>query len=195
MKSIFLAFAAVLSIALFAGQAGADSIANRLGVTGRIGFIVPSDSTGVATGTIGANADFIGGGGFIYGVTREVAAELDITHAGFGSSAGVDFEVTNISLGIQYRFVDLPVAHLVPYAGGGLDILLNDVDSGASVDDVVGAHLSIGVDYFIRKNIALTAEAKGVIAPDADIKAFGNKIGDFDPTSFSMTAGVRFFFN
>ncbi len=195
MKKIFLAFAAVLSLTLFAGQASADSIKNRLGVTGRIGFIVPSDSTELATGTIGTNTDFIGGGGFIYGVTREVAAELDVTHAGFGSSAGVDFDITNVALGVQYRFVDIPVAHLVPYAGGGLDILLNGVEGEASVDDVVGAHLSIGVDYFIQKNIALTAEAKGVFAPDADIKAFGNKVGDFDPTSFSMTAGVRFFFN
>ncbi len=168
----------------------ADSIKGRLGVTGRMGFIVPSDSSGVATGVIGTNTDFIGGGGFIYGVTDAIAAELDITHAGFNN-----FDTTNISLGGQYRFAKLPIKELVPYAGIGLDILLNGTDFG-SVDDTVGVHLSGGVDYFLQKQLAVTAEMKGVIAPDTDIKdAFGRKIGDFDPTSFSMTFGVRYFFN
>jgi outer membrane protein len=155
MKKFILAFFVVLSLTLPMGTAMADSIENRLGITGRLGFIVPSDSTELATGTIGTNTDFIGGGGFIYGVNRNIAAELDITHAGFGSSAGVNFDITNIALGVQYRFVDIPVKHLVPYAGAGLDILLNEADRGASVDNVVGAHLSGGVDYFIQRSIAL----------------------------------------
>lgn len=176
-------------LTLSAGVAMADSIMGRLGVTGRMGFIVPSDSSGVATGVIGTNTDFIGGGGFIYGVTDTIAAELDITHAGFNT-----FEITNISLGAQYRFTKLPIKELVPYAGAGLDILLNGSDFG-SVDDTVGAHLSAGADYFIQKQLAVTAEMKGVLAPNADIKSFGVKVGDFDPTSFSMTFGVRYFFN
>ena len=173
-----------------AGAAMADSIMGRLGVTGKIGFIVPSDSSNLAGGVIGTNADFIGGGGFIYGVTDSIAAELDITHAGFSN-----FDVTNIALGAQYRYTKLSMKQLVPYAGAGVDILLNGVDNG-SVDDTVGVHLCAGVDYFLQKQLAVTAEMKGVLAPDADIKGPGGaKIGEFDPTSFSMTFGVRYFFN
>lgn len=182
-------------LAMASGTAMADSIKNRFGITGRVGFIVPSDSTEVAAGVVGTNADVIGGGGLIYGVTDHMAAELDITHAGFGSTAGIDFEVTNITLGVQYRFIDIPNKRLVPYVGGGLDILVNDADFGNSVDDVVGAHVSGGIDYFVHKQVALTGEAKGVIAPDADIRERdGRKIGDFDPVNFSMTFGVRYFF-
>ncbi len=195
MKKFILAFFVALALTVSVESAMAESIEHRLGVTGRLGFIVPSDSTELGLGTIGTNVDFIGGGGFIYGVTRNIAAELDITYAGFGSTAGVNFDITNIALGGQYRFTDIPVMHLVPYGGAGLDILLNGADQGASVDDVVGVHLSAGVDYFIQSSIALNAEMKGVLAPDADIKTFGNKIGNFDPTSFSMTVGLRYFFN
>jgi outer membrane protein len=195
MRNVLIAFVALLSFAVFAGSAIADSIQYRLGVTGRIGLIVPSDSTELALGTIGTDADFIGGGGFIYGVTGNIAAELDVTHASFGSNAGINFDITNIALGVQYRFPDVPVMHLVPYGGAGLDILLNGADKGASVDDNVGAHLSAGLDYFIRRRIALNAEMKGVLAPNADIRTSGNKIGSFDPSSFSMTVGVRYFFN
>jgi len=190
MKKFLLLPCSVAVLTLLIGTAMADSIKGGLGVTGRIGFIVPSDSSNVATGVIGTNTNFIGGGGFIYGVTDSIAAELDITHAGLNT-----FDITNISLGAQYRFIDLPVRHLVPYAGAGLDILLNGIDVG-SVDNVVGIHLCAGADYFLRKQIALTAELKGVLAPNADIKSpSGFKVGDFDPTSFSMTFGVRYFFN
>jgi outer membrane protein len=64
------------------------------------------------------------------------------------------------------------------------------------VDTVVGAHISGGVDYFVMKQLALTTEIKGVLAPNADIiePGFG-KVGNYDPVSFSMTFGARFFFN
>jgi outer membrane protein len=51
------------------------------------------------------------------------------------------------------------------------------------------------VDYFLLRQLALTSEIKGVIAPNADIKSGGGKVGEFDPDSFSMTFGVRYFFN
>lgn len=196
MRKFFTILCIGTLLAMASGTAMAESIKNRFGITGRVGFIVPSDSTEVVTGVVGTNVDVIGGGGLIYGVTDHVAAELDITHAGFGSGAGVDFEVTNITLGAQYRFTVTPNKNLVPYVGGGLDILINDANQGSSVDDVVGVHVSGGVDYFVHKQVALTAEAKGVVAPDADIRGRnGQKIGDFDPVSFSMTFGVRYFFN
>ena len=185
----------LLAVSLAASNALADSIGNRLGITGRIGFIVPSNNSNIAFSAIGTNTDFIGGGGLIYGITDHIAAEIDITHAGVGSSAGLDFNTTNITLGAQYRFINLPIQHLVPYGGAGLDILINDVNYG-SVDNVVAGHVSVGVDYFLMKQLALNAEAKGVLAPNADFKSpVGIKIGEFDPTSFSMVFGIRYFFN
>jgi outer membrane protein len=110
----------------------------------------------------------------------------------FSSNNG-DFGVTNVTLGAQYRFA-LSQPKLVPYLGAGLDILLIDADQGRDVDTTVGVHASAGVDYFIMKQLALTAEAKLVVAPDADIRGPGGN-GNFDPNSFSTTFGVRYFFN
>jgi outer membrane protein len=202
MTRKFIVLCAAALLGMWAGTAvAADSIQGRLGVTGRIGFVVPADSEGEVSigptiGTIHTDTGFIGGGGLIYGITDNIAAEFAITHASFGSSEGDDFDTTNLTLGVQYRFLNIPVRHLVPYAGGGLDILLNEVNRGWSVDDVVGFHLCGGADYFIMKELALTSEMKVVIAPNADITAPGiGKVGNYDPTNFSMTFGVRYFFN
>ena len=205
MKRWYVMIGLVASMALMAGTACAENIAGKLGVTGRIGFLVPADSEFTAPSpTVNADTDtgFVGGGGFIYGINRNLAAELDITHTDFdGSVGGVragNFATNNISLGLQYRFKE-PTPHLTPYAGAGLDILLNNFtfDDGvkADVDTVVGVHLAGGADYFVMKQLALTAEAKGVLAPDADIRVSGDKVGNYDPMSFSMTFGVRYFFN
>ncbi len=207
MKKIAICacFALILSVA---STALADSIQNRFGVTGRIGFLVPSDSE-FTDSPYNRKSDtdtgFIGGGGFIYGIDKNWAAELDITqtefraHDGYGYKGG-DFGTTNISLGAQYRFINLPVKKLVPYAGAGLDILVNDFSpaDGArgDVDNVVGIHLSGGVDYFLLKQLAVTGQLKGVLAPDADIRDYrGVKVGNFDPSSVSVTFGVRYFLN
>ncbi len=201
---VFVCLTAVLT--LIAGTAMAESIKGRIGVTGRIGFLVPADSealTDFGISTLSTDVGFNGGGGFIYGITDNIAAELDITHTEFGADIGGfhegDFNTTNISLGAQYRFNDV-MPRLTPYVGAGLDILVNGFDfeggGSADVDTIVGAHISAGVDYFVIKQLALTAEMKGVLAPDADIKGpFGNKIGNYDPMAFSMTFGARFFFN
>jgi outer membrane protein len=206
MKKIFVA-CTMLFVTLIAGTAVADSIAGRIGVTGRLGFLVPADSDQVASGVVvETDAALIGGGGFIYGINKNFAVELDITHSEFDGDRvrgpeGGDFSTTNITLGVQYRFVNLPNKQLVPFVGGGLNILVNDFrfNSGerANVDTVVGVHLSGGVDYFIMKQLALTGEIKGLIAADADVRDFkGNgKIGNFDPSGISATAGVRYFFN
>ncbi len=201
---VFACMTAVLALAV--GTAMAESIKNRIGVTGRIGFLVPADSEALTDfgvlSTLSTDVGFNGGGGFIYGITDNIAAELDITHTWFGANLGGfhqgDFNTTNISLGAQYRF-NVPVAHLTPYVGAGLDILVNGFDfeggGSADVDTVVGGHISGGVDYFVMKQLALTAEMKGVIAPDADIKDAFGKIGNYDPMAFTMTFGARYFFN
>jgi len=185
-----------------AGVAMADSIQGRLGVTGRVGFMVPAEND-VDFNNNKTDVGFIGGGGFIYGITDHFAAEIDVTRSTFGSETG-DFGVTNVSLGGQYRFA-LPHHQLVPYLGGGLDILVSDYDpdtsvmfdrpSKADVDTTVGVHASAGVDYFLLKQLALTAEAKLVVAPDTKVTdRLGNR-GDFNPTNFSSTVGIRYFFN
>ncbi len=204
---VFVCVTAVLT--LIAGTAMAESIKGRIGVTGRIGFLVPADSeltddSGFLTNA-STDVGFNGGGGFIYGITDNIAAELDITHTWFGADVGGaklgDLNTTNISLGAQYRF-DVPVRHLTPYVGAGLDILVNGFDGDGilsgipfEVDTVVGAHISAGADYFVTKQLALTTELKGVLAPDADIKVLGQKVGNYDPMAFTMTFGARFFFN
>jgi len=191
MKKLLILACATATLSLAAGPALADSIQGKIGVTGKIGFVIPSD------GDLGpfnnkTDAGFIGGGGVIYGIDNHFAAELDITRSAFGSDYG-DFGVTNVSLGAQYRFA-LTQPNLVPYLGAGLDLLVIDADQGRDVDTTVGVHASAGVDYFIMKQLALTGEAKLVLAPDADIHSpTGN--GNFDPNSFSTTVGVRYFFN
>lgn len=200
MKKSLIVFCTVFTLVLTAGVAvAADSIQGRLGVTGRLGFLVPSDSELFGNpSNLDTDVGFIGGGGFIYGIDKNFAVELDITNTEFdakwgGSKVG-DFNTTNLSLGAQYRFVDMTVKNLVPYVGAGLDILFSDFNN-ADVDTVAGVHVSGGVDYFIMKQLAVTAELKGVVAPESDIKYGGEKIGNYDPMSLSMTFGVRYFFN
>jgi len=197
MKKLIVITCLASAVALSAGTAMADSIQGRVGVTGKIGFQIPADN----------NSDFfhnrtdagvIGGASVIYGIDNHFAAELELSRTAFGSETG-DFGVTNVSLGAQYRFA-LGNRQLVPFVGAGLDILISDYDpndgSTRNVDTTVGAHLSGGVDYFIARQFALTAEAKLVAAPDARITdGFGEHRGNFDPSSCSATVGVRYFFN
>jgi outer membrane protein len=202
MKKLIVLACLATTVSMTAGTAMADSIKGKLGVTGRIGFLNPADNTADPAPGFPRNrtdTGLVAGGGLIYGLDDHIAVELDVTRAAFGSETG-DFGVTNISFGGQYRFA-LQQRQLVPYIGVGLDILATDYDvnSGArsDVDTTVGGHVSGGVDYFLQRNLALTAEAKLVVAPDARItdRQFGDNRGDFDPSSFSTTVGIRFFFN
>ena len=191
MKKLLVLACAAATLSLAAGPAMADSIQGKLGVTGRIGFMLPSDGD---FGPFNNKTDtgITGGGGLIYGIDNHFAAEIDITRSEFGSDFG-NFGVTNIALGAQYRFV-LAQPQLVPYLGTGLDLLLIDADQGREVDTTVGVHASAGLDYFLTKQFALTTEAKLVLAPDTDINGPTGR-GNFDPNSFSTTFGVRYFFN
>jgi len=191
MKKLLVLACATAAISLAAGPVLADSIQGKLGVTGKIGFLIPSDNE---IGPIDNHTDagFIGGGGMIYGIDNHFAAEIDITRSAFSSDYG-DFGVTNVALGAQYRF-DLAQPQLVPYLGAGVDLLLIDADRGRSVDTTVGVHAAAGLDYFFMKRMALTTEAKLLVAPDTDINGPTGG-GTFDPTAFSTTFGVRYFFN
>lgn len=191
MKKFLILACATATLSLSTGSAMADSIQGKLGITGKIGFTIPADND-LGPFNNKTDAGIIGGGGLIYGIDNHFAAELDITRSAFGSDAG-DFGVTNVALGAQYRFI-LDQPKLVPYLGAGLDLLMIDADQGRSVDTTVGVHASAGADYFIMKQLALTAEAKLVLAPDTDINGPTGR-GNFDPNSFSSTVGIRYFFN
>lgn len=204
MKRLFVLACLAAAISLTTGTAFADSIQGRVGVTGKIGFLIPNDSD-YGNFKLETDAGFVGGGGFIYGIDKNFAAEIDVTRTEFGSNLvdGTntgDFGITNVSLGAQYRFT-LAQPKLVPYVGAGLDVLLIDYDpagisnSGHDVDTTVGVHLSVGLDYFIMKQLALTTEAKAVVAHETNIKGPSGPQGNFDPSSFSTTFGVRYFFN
>ncbi|HBG06860.1 MAG: hypothetical protein A2075_04670 [Geobacteraceae bacterium GWC2_58_44] len=197
MKKLIAVACLASTVALCAGTAMADSIGGRVGVTGRIGFLIPADNNSDFHNN-DTDAGLVGGVGLIYGLNDHFAAEFDVTRTDFGSDTG-DFAVTNVSLGGQYRFA-LSDRQLVPYLGAGLDVLVSDYDpndgSWRDVDTTLGVHASAGLDYFLLKQLALTAEAKLVVAPDADItNRFGERRGDFDPSSFSSTVGLRYFFN
>jgi len=198
MKKLIVLACLATTVSMTAGTAMADSIKGRLGVTGKVGFINPADN----------NAEFydnrtdtgvIAGGGLIYGLDDHIALELDLTGAAFGSDTG-DFNVADISFGGQYRFA-LQQRQFVPYIGAGLDIIATDYDAnngaGSDVDTTIGVHVKGGLDFFLQRNLALTAEAKLVVAPDADITDSGSgaHYGNFDPTSLSTTVGIRYFFN
>ncbi|AJE04633.1 porin family protein [Geobacter pickeringii] len=201
MKKIVFLASLVLMLAVGSGSALADSIKGRLGVTGRIGFLLPADSD-FENLKLESDAGFLGGGGFIYGITDNLAAEIDVTRSEFGTNRvdgrdEGDFGITNISLGVQYRFL-IPQPKLVPYAGAGLDILVSDYKRpngfNADVDTTVGVHICGGIDYFFMKQLALNAEIKGIVAPQVDIHAPDGS-GNFDPSGVSGTVGIRFFFN
>jgi outer membrane protein len=197
--SLMMVCCLVADYAVAAGLNSSESIAGRFGVTGRLGFLVPADNNSVGTGIVigrgNSDVGFVGGGGFIFGLTDNIASDFEITHTSFGTDTSTSFDTTNFSLGVQYRYLNLPVRYLVPYAGIGLDILVNGANNGLDVDTVAGIHVKGGVDYFLLRQFALTSEIKGVIAPNADIKSGSGKVGEFDPDSFSMTFGVRYFFN
>lgn len=196
MKKLIAIACLAATVSMISVPAMADSIKGRVGVTGKIGFIAPADNESDFHHN-STDAGFIAGGGLIFGIDDHFAAELDLTRAYFGSETG-DFGVTNLSIGGQYRFA-LSDRRFVPYVGAGLDILFSDYDpndgSNQDVDTTVGGHANAGVDFFIQRQLALTAEAKLVAAPEADITRNGTHRGNFDPSSFSSTFGIRYFFN
>lgn len=197
MKKIIVFACLATTISMTAGAAVADSIKGRVGVSGKIGFLIPTDNDAEFINNR-TDPGFIAGGGLIYGLDNHIAVELDVTRTEFGSDTG-DFGITNVSLGGQYRFA-LTNRQLVPYLGAGLDILFSDYDvnggARSDVDTTAGVHISGGVDYFLQKNLALTAEVKLVAAPDTDITdSSGVHQGNFDPTNLSTTVGIRYFFN
>lgn len=198
MKKIIAAVALVLTTTMAADFAAAENLTGKLGATGRIGFTLPADSDWQVAGPLNSDAGFIFGGGFLYGITRNLAAEVDVTHSIYDLkfdrfSKDGTANVTNLSLGAQWRFASN--RPYTPYAGGGLSILFNDY-TDSDVDTTVGVNLKGGIDYYIAPRVALNAELKWTISPTADMH-YRPAVdqGSFDPSSLSGLFGVRYFFN
>ena len=196
MRKLVLVAACAVLTAFLAGNAAAADLRGRLAVTGKIGVIDPAKSEmndRDGTLVVSTDAGFIGGGGFLFGVDDNVAMELDVTRAIFHTSGFGQADVTNLSIGAQYRFPENQ--RLIPYLGAGIDVLINDLPHNTA-NTVLGLHIAGGVDYMLQRYVALNAEVKGVEAFSADVKDFsGAKVGQFDPSNFSFTVGARFFFN
>jgi len=177
----------------------ADNIGGRLGLTGKAGVLMPLKNDFIS-GTSESKTGFAAGGGLIYGINSNFAAELDITHVPsldveISGSKAFEASITDLSLGIQYRF--MPEKHLVPFIGAGVDFIKGDLEHVAGnshdLDWTAGGHVNAGVDYFVTRGIALTADFKGIFAAAGDIKTGSIKVGEYDPTSFVGTFGVRLF--
>jgi len=197
MKKFIVAGALGLSTMMMADLAAAENLAGKLGATGRIGFTIPADSDWQVAGPLNSDAGFTFGGGFLYGITRNVAAEIDFTHSVYDVkfdrfSKDGTANVTNLSLGAMWRFAS--DKQYTPYVGGGLSILFNDY-TDADVDTTVGVNFKGGIDYFINPRVALNAELKWTLSPSADMHSRPTiDQGSFDPSNLSGLFGVRYFF-
>jgi outer membrane protein len=191
-------FSAVV-LTLFASAALAAGIDHRLGITGKAGALVPLQD-GFVSNTSGADPGFAAGGGLIYGFGKNVAGELDVTrllksNVNLSGSKVFEAAFTDIALGLQYRFS--PDKCLVPFLGGGADFIKGQLKNNAGdtydLDWTVGGHVNFGLDYFVTKGIAFTADVRALFAADGDVNHSGTKVGTYDPLSFIGTVGIRLF--
>ena len=190
---------ATLTIILATGTARADSIQGRLGITGKAGALVPLRDDFISS-TTGSDPGFAAGGGLILGFGRNFAVEMEATHVprmdvNISGARAYRATFTDVALGLQYRFAS--ASRLVPFLGAGVDFLKGDLThvSGAryDLDWTEGGHVNVGLDYFITKGIAFTADLRGVAALEGDVKSAGAKVGQYDPLSFIGTVGIRLF--
>jgi outer membrane protein len=187
----------ILAVTLLSTSAMAESVNGRVGITGKIGFNAPLQDVTV-TGKADATVDtgFAGGGGLIYGLNDKLALELDAlvspsSSVSYSSTINLgDLQTTDISLGLQYRF--MTDRHLVPYVGAGMDFIKGDI-ANSTVNWSYGGHVSGGVDYFLNKSIAMSAEVKYVVGSVSDITLTGVTVGRFNPMSVVGTVGCRLF--
>ena len=193
-KAILLA---TFTLTLISGTAFAASLEGRLGINGKVGALVPLQDDFISS-TSDAKTGIATGGGLIFGLSRNFAAEIDVTH-----TPGLDVEIANlktyeasftdVALGIQYRIAS--ENRLVPFFGAGVDFIKGNLEhvSGARYDLnwTVGGHVNAGLDYFITNGIAFTAEVRGVAADKGDVERGNTNVGKYDPMSFIGTIGIR----
>ncbi|WP_026842995.1 porin family protein [Citrifermentans bremense] len=196
MRKLFMLSAGALLLATtLTANAGAEELRGRLALTGKIGVINPAKSeldTPQGTMVVSTDAGLTGGVGLMFGVDENVAVELEVSRASFHTSSFGTAQITDVSVGAQYRFPERQ--RLVPYLGAGMDVLVNDLGNRYT-NTTVGAHLSAGVDCILNRQASLVLEAKGVESFSANVDTPSGQNGEFDPTNLSVTVGARFFFN
>lgn len=190
----------ILIIVMQAATAMADTIANRFGLTGRVGFAIP--------GKLG-DAEFINGntdtknglawnGGLIYGFNDYLASELEVSYlpnldVEIGGVKTYEAKLTDFAVGLQYRF--MPKNQVVPYVGAGVDFIKGDLKhvngNSYDLDWTYGGHISAGLDWFLTRGIALTADLRGTAAVSGDIERGDTKVNEYDPFWIQGTVGVR----
>ena len=188
---------AFVSLIVLTGTAMGASLDGRLGVTGKAGALVPLQDDFISS-TSESRTGFAAGGGLIFGFCRNFAAEVDVTHVPnldveISGSKAYEAKLTDVAVGIQYRFYS--DNRVVPFVGAGLDFIKGRLEnvSGANynLNWTQGCHANAGIDYFVTPGIAFTAELRGVVALEGDVKDGNMKVGDYDPTSFIGTVGIR----
>ena len=189
----------LIIISLLANTAFADTIANRLGFSGRIGAAVPVESDSeFINGTSETKAGFAANGGLIYGFGDYLAAELDVTYlpkldVETDGIKNYEATLTDIALGLQYRIT--PKSIVVPYIGIGADFIKGGLKhvggKSYTLDWTYGGHANAGLDWFLTKGIALTADIRMVRAVSGDILSGSTKVSEYDPFWVQGTVGVR----
>lgn len=178
----------------------ADTIANRFGFTGRVGFAIP-ESVGDAE-FINGNTDTKSGVawnlGCIYGFNDNLASELEVSilpklNVDSGGIKAYEAKLTDIAIGLQYRFT--PKSQLVPYIGAGVDAMKGSMThvngNNYDLDWTYGGHIKVGLDWFLTRGIALTADLRGVVATSGDINKGSTKVTEYDPLWVQGTIGLR----
>ncbi|HEY3308877.1 MAG TPA: porin family protein [Desulfuromonadaceae bacterium] len=194
LKIIIMTIAALL---LTVASALADSIADRLGVTAKIGATLPLNNDFIK-GTSDTKAGIAVGGGLIYGFTEHVAADVEALHmpqldVQANGVKTYEAAITDVALGVQFRFLN--GNRLVPYFGLGPDFITADLKhvNGASykLDWTYGGHVNLGFDWFITPGIAMTTDVRGVYAIDGDVMSGSTKVSEYRPQWFQGTVGFR----
>lgn len=187
----------VLITALTVTTAMADTIANRFGFTGRVGFATPLEDDFI-NNTSDAKTGTAWNAGVIYGFNDNLAAELEFSYLSgidieIGGTKAYEAKLTDYSLGLQYRF--MPDKPLVPYVGIGVDFINGDLDHVAinsyDMDWTYGGHVNAGLDWFLTKGIALSADFRCTAAASGDVNRGPLKVTEYDPFWFQGTFGFR----
>ena len=193
----YLLVLTAVSILTLSTNAVAESIAGRLGITGRIGATVPLKDDFIG-GTSDTKTGFAAGGGLIYGFSEHVSADVEAFHmpqldVHANGVKTYEASVTDIALGLQFRF--LPQSRLVPYLGLGPDFITGNLHHvsgvGYKLDWTYGGHVNFGFDWFINPSIAMTTDVRGVYAADGDVRSGSTKVSDYRPQWFMGTVGFR----
>lgn len=194
-----LIIAATLMLTITATAAMADSVANRLGASVRLGAMVPLNNDFIKDAN-STTPSFAVGGGLMYSFGDLLAAEVEVMQmpkldVKSGGIKSYEASITDVAMGVQFRF--LTKNSIVPYLALGPDLITADLKhvngAGYSLDWTYGGHAAIGADWFVTPGIAMNLDLKGVYAADGDVLSGGSVVSKYRPQWFQSTVGLRMF--